>query len=57
MVLLILSSLSVQIEVLNLHLVNKIAPMHFRRCYVSVCVVDGKIYAMGGECIFIYNTK
>lgn len=22
--------------------------MHFRRCYVSVCVANGKIYAMGG---------
>lgn len=23
--------------------------MHCRRCYVSVCVFDGKIYAIGGH--------
>lgn len=27
----------------------KVAPMHHRRCYVSVCELDGKIYAIGGH--------
>ncbi|KAG9349273.1 hypothetical protein JZ751_027716 [Albula glossodonta] len=27
---------------------HEVAPMHFRRCYVSVAVLDGYIYAMGG---------
>lgn len=27
---------------------REIAPMHTRRCYVSVAVLDGKIYALGG---------
>ncbi|XP_035248695.1 kelch-like protein 10 [Anguilla anguilla] len=27
---------------------HEVAPMYFRRCYVSVAVLDGYIYAMGG---------
>ncbi|XP_053476799.1 kelch-like protein 10 isoform X3 [Ictalurus furcatus] len=27
---------------------NEVAPMHFRRCFVSVAMLDGYIYAMGG---------
>lgn len=27
---------------------HEVAPMHFRRCYVSVTVLDGYIYALGG---------
>ncbi|XP_052863133.1 kelch-like protein 10 [Anopheles cruzii] len=27
---------------------HEIAPMHFRRCYVSVVALDGLLYAMGG---------
>uniref|UniRef100_A0A665UIN5 Kelch-like protein 10 n=2 Tax=Echeneis naucrates TaxID=173247 RepID=A0A665UIN5_ECHNA len=30
------------------HTWHEVAPMHFRRCYVSVTVMDGYIYAMGG---------
>lgn len=28
---------------------REIAPMHSKRCYVSVCELNGKIYAMGGH--------
>lgn len=27
---------------------HEVAPMHYRRCYVSVTVLDGYIYALGG---------
>lgn len=27
----------------------QIAPMHDRRCYGCVCVLNGKIYALGGN--------
>ncbi|XP_074543289.1 kelch-like protein 10 [Halichoeres trimaculatus] len=27
---------------------HEVAPMHYRRCYVSVTVMDGYIYALGG---------
>ncbi|XP_035260120.1 kelch-like protein 10 [Anguilla anguilla] len=27
---------------------HQVAPMHWRRCYVSVAILDGLIYAMGG---------
>lgn len=28
---------------------REIAPMHHRRCYVAVCVLNGNIYAIGGH--------
>uniref|UniRef100_H3BX17 Kelch like family member 10 n=1 Tax=Tetraodon nigroviridis TaxID=99883 RepID=H3BX17_TETNG len=28
---------------------HEVAPMHYRRCYVSVTVLDGHIYALGGH--------
>lgn len=33
---------------LGTHTWQEVAPMHSRRCYVSVTVMDGYIYAMGG---------
>lgn len=33
---------------LSTHTWQEVAPMHMRRCYVSVTVLDGQIYAMGG---------
>ncbi|XP_073319488.1 kelch-like protein 10 [Pagrus major] len=33
---------------LSTHTWQEVAPMHFRRCYVSITVLNGCIYAMGG---------